>query len=122
MSNKSRRAFAGRPSLALNHIQARFGGPFLFQRGLNLMNQIDPIEFGRVLARLDQQDQQSAEMREEMRRNQEDSRREIAQLRTDIQALLELANRGKGALFTLTSIGAAVGAILGALGHHFWGK
>jgi type II secretory pathway component PulJ len=75
------------------------------------MNQIDPIEFGRVLARLDQQDQQSAEMRTE-----------ISQMRTEIQSLLALANRGKGALFTLTSIGAAVGAVLGALGHHFWGK
>lgn len=86
------------------------------------MNQIDPIEFGRVLARLDEQDRQSAEMRDEMRRNQEASRIEIAQLRTDIQALLALANRGKGALFTLTSIGAAIGAVLGALGHHFFGK
>jgi type II secretory pathway component PulJ len=75
------------------------------------MNQIDPIEFGRVLARLDQQDQQSAEMRQE-----------IAQMRTEIQALLALANRGKGALFTLTSIGAAIGAVLGAVGHHFFGK
>lgn len=75
------------------------------------MNQIDPIEFGRVLARLDQQDQQSAEMRTE-----------IAQMRTDIQSLLALANRGKGALFTLTSIGAAIGAVLGALGHHLFGK
>ena len=86
------------------------------------MNQIDPIEFGRVLARLDDQDRQSAEMREEMRRNQEDARRETAQLRADIQALLALANRGKGALFTLTSIGAAMGAVLGALGHHLFGK
>jgi type II secretory pathway component PulJ len=75
------------------------------------VNQIDPIEFGRVLARLDQQDQQSAEMRTE-----------IAQMRTDIQSLLALANRGKGALFTLTSIGAAIGAVLGALGHHLFGK
>ena len=75
------------------------------------MNQIDPIEFGRVLARLDQQDQQSAEVRGE-----------IAQMRAEIQALLALANRGKGALFTLTSIGAAVGAVLGALGHHIFGK
>ncbi|HDR9497026.1 hypothetical protein [Burkholderia sp. BCC0405] len=72
---------------------------------------IDPIEFGRVLARLDQQDQQSTEMRSE-----------IASMRAEIQALLALANRGKGALFTLTSIGAAVGAVLGALGHHFFGK
>jgi hypothetical protein len=72
---------------------------------------IDPIEFGRVLARLDQQDQQSAEMREELR-----------QMREEIRGLLALANRGKGALFTLTSMGAAVGAVLGALGHHFLGK
>ncbi|MCG5072297.1 hypothetical protein [Paraburkholderia tagetis] len=86
------------------------------------MNQIDPIEFGRVLARLDEQDRQSADMREEMRRNQKQANDEIAKLRTDIQALLALANRGKGALFTLTSIGAAVGAVLGALGHHIFGK
>ncbi|MGN6085774.1 MAG: hypothetical protein ACTHN9_20235 [Trinickia sp.] len=68
------------------------------------MNQIDPIEFGRVLARLDEQDTQ------------------IAALRTDVQALLALANRGKGALFTLTSLGAAIGAVLGVLGHHIFGK
>jgi hypothetical protein len=86
------------------------------------VNQIDPIEFGRVLARLDQQDQQNAEMREEMRQNQKDARTEIANLRSDIQALLALANRGKGALFMLTSLGAAVGVVLGALGHHFFGK
>jgi len=53
---------------------------------------IDPIEFGRVLARLDDQD------------------RQIEEMRRDIKLLLDLANRGKGFLFLLTSLGAIFGA------------
>ncbi|KVL59249.1 hypothetical protein WT01_15570 [Burkholderia cepacia] len=57
-------------------------------------NEIDPIEFGRVLARLDDQDKQ------------------IAEMKTDIKRLLAMANQGKGGLFTLTTIGAVVGGTL----------
>lgn len=68
------------------------------------MTQIDPIEFGRVLARLDEQDKTIDEMRQ------------------DIKSLLAMANRGKGALFILMSVSSIVGAVIGAVGHHFFGK
>lgn len=68
------------------------------------MSQIDPIEFGRVLARLDEQD------------------KTIDEMRSDIKALLGMANRGKGALFILMSVSSVIGAVIGALGHHFFGK
>ncbi|MFM0357955.1 hypothetical protein PQR12_31070 [Paraburkholderia nemoris] len=64
------------------------------------MNGIDPIEFGRVLARLDDQD------------------RQIAEMRKDIKSLLAMANKGKGSLLTLTSIGAIVGAVLTEIARH----
>ncbi|KAA0089381.1 hypothetical protein CIW54_07920 [Paraburkholderia sp. T12-10] len=68
------------------------------------MNPIDPVEFGRVLARLDEQDKTIDEMRQ------------------DIKSLLAMANRGKGALFILMSVSSVIGAVMGALGHHFFGK
>ncbi|WP_196799092.1 hypothetical protein [Burkholderia cepacia] len=65
-----------------------------FYCGVRMGNEIDPIEFGRVLARLDDQDKQ------------------IAEMKTDIKRLLAMANQGKGGLFTLTTIGAVVGGTL----------
>lgn len=56
---------------------------------------IDPMEFGRVLQRLDAQDIQTKEMRE------------------DIRMLLELANRGKGSIAMLVSIGMVVSTVIG---------
>lgn len=61
---------------------------------------IDPIEFGKVIARLDEQD------------------RQIAELRVDIKRLLAMANQGKGGLLTLTSIGAVVGAVIAEVARH----
>lgn len=61
---------------------------------------IDPIEFGRVLSRLDAQDRQIAEMRE------------------DIKHLVNMANQGKGGLLMLTTIGTIVGSIVGWIGSH----
>ncbi|KVN08202.1 hypothetical protein DF105_00875 [Burkholderia stagnalis] len=63
-------------------------------------NEIDPIEFGRVLARLDEQDRQIAEMSQ------------------DIKRLLAMANQGRGGLLMLTSIGAIVGGTLTWLVQH----
>jgi hypothetical protein len=75
------------------------------------MTQIDPVEFGRVLARLDEQDRQSAEAREEIR-----------QMREEIRSLLALANRGKGALFVLTGIGTIVGGVFAVFVEHWFRK
>jgi hypothetical protein len=63
---------------------------------------VDPVEFGKVLARLDEQDKAMNEMR------------------TDIKNLLAMANQGKGSLWVLTSVGAAVGAMLTWVVQHGW--
>lgn len=63
-------------------------------------DEIDPIEFGKVLARLDEQD------------------RQIAEMRSDIKRLLAMANQGRGGLLMLTSIGAVVGGVLTWLIQH----
>lgn len=62
---------------------------------------VDPVEFGRVLARLDEQDKAMAEMR------------------SDLKNLLAMANQGKGSLWVLTSLGAMVGAVLTAISQHW---
>lgn len=56
---------------------------------------VDPVEFGRVLERLSQQD------------------RQLEALRADMGSLLEMANRGKGAIAVLMILGSALGAVLG---------
>lgn len=63
---------------------------------------VDPVDFGRVLARLDGQDDQ------------------IAEMRIDIKNLLAMANQGKGSLWVLTSVGAGVGAVLTWVAQHFF--
>ena len=65
-------------------------------------NHIDPVLFGRVLARLDAQDQ------------------EILALRQDVKTLVNLANQGKGGLLMLTTIGTIVGSIVGWIVAHFF--
>jgi len=66
------------------------------------MSTIDPIEFGKVLARLDEQDGQIAEMKK------------------DIKSLLAMANQGKGGLWAFTSISAVVGAVIAEIGRHMF--
>lgn len=62
----------------------------------------DPSEFGEMKARLDYQD------------------REIKEMRQDIRRLLALANQGKGGIVTLVSAGTLVGAIIGAILQHLF--
>ncbi|NMV36915.1 hypothetical protein [Ralstonia insidiosa] len=66
---------------------------------------VDPVEFGRVLARLDEQDGQIAEMRQ------------------DVKNLLAMANQGKGSLWVLTGLAAGVSSVLTWVAQHvFLGK
>lgn len=65
------------------------------------LEQVNPTEFGEMKARLDYQDN------------------EIKEMKQDIKRLLALANQGKGGIVMLTGVGTIVGAILGALGQHF---
>lgn len=65
-------------------------------------NNIDPILFGRVLARLDDQD------------------RQIHELRQDVKELVKMAEQGKGSLLMLCTVGGVVSSILTWLVSHFW--
>lgn len=58
---------------------------------------ISEIEFGRVLARLDAQDE------------------EIKALRSDVKSLLAIANQGRGGIMILCTLGSVFGAIFGWL-------
>lgn len=63
-------------------------------------NHIDPVLFGRVLARLDEQDEQ------------------IKELRKDVKDLVQLANQGKGSLLMLCTVGGIVSSILTWIATH----
>lgn len=65
-------------------------------------NHIDPVLFGRVLARLDAQDT------------------EINELRKDVKELVKMAEQGKGSLLMLCTVGGVVSSILTWLVSHFW--
>ena len=65
-------------------------------------NHIDPVLFGRVLSRLDDQD------------------RQIHELRQDVKELVKMAEQGKGSLLMLCTVGGVVSSILTWLVSHFW--
>ncbi|MCL6468393.1 MAG: hypothetical protein I4O48_08745 [Ralstonia sp.] len=73
------------------------------------MTTIDPVEFGRVLARLDEQDNAMRDMRTENK-----------EMRDDIKRLLAMANQGKGGLWAFTSISAVIGALLAEIARHMF--
>lgn len=58
-------------------------------------DRVSAMEFGKVLERLNQQD------------------RQIAEMRSDIRDLLALANRGKGSIAMMISLGAIISTIIG---------
>lgn len=58
-------------------------------------DRVSAMEFGKVLERLNQQD------------------RQIAEMRSDIRDLLALANRGKGSIAMMISLGAVISTIIG---------
>lgn len=63
---------------------------------------IDPIEFGRVLGRLDAQDVQIKELKGA-----------IVTANDNIEKLIKMAERGKGGLWTLCALGSILGAVIG---------
>lgn len=65
-------------------------------------NDYDPLQMGRVIQRLDDQDD------------------ELREMRADVKSLLALAHQGKGSLWALMSVGSLLGAVLGWLGEHLW--
>lgn len=70
---------------------------------------IDPIEFGRVLARLDAQDKQIADIKEAAKDTQ-----------NNVAHLVNLANQGKGGLMMLSTIAGIVGSIIGWMVSHLF--
>lgn len=62
----------------------------------------DPLQMGKVIQRLDDQDDQ------------------ISELRSDVKSLLALAHQGKGSLVALASLGSILGAVGGWLAEHLW--
>lgn len=65
-------------------------------------NSYDPLQMGRVIQRLDDQDE------------------ELRELRADVKALLALAHQGKGSLWALISIGSVLSALVGWITTHLW--
>lgn len=65
-------------------------------------NDFDPMEWGKVLQRLDYQD------------------RELKALRNDVSHLVSLANQGKGSLMALTTVSTIVGGVITWLATHLW--
>lgn len=70
---------------------------------------IDPIEFGKVLGRLDAQDRQIAEIKLASKDTQK-----------NVEHLVNLANQGKGGLMMLTTIAGIVGSIIGWMIAHLF--
>lgn len=62
---------------------------------------IDPVEFGKIQAQV------------------EELRKEVDTLRDDIRALLEIAHKGRGALWVILVVGSAIGS-LGTLIAKYW--
>ncbi len=71
------------------------------------MNEVDPIEFGRLQATVEAQGKQLEAMTAMM-----------AAMRADIHKLTSIAERGKGALW----LALTVGGVLGWLINHLGGK
>jgi hypothetical protein len=90
---------------AKSTLTAAFRGPFYSWTHMPV--DIDPIEFGRVLARLDEQDKAMSDMRSENK-----------EMRDDIKRLLAMANQGKGGLWMFTSVSALIGALLAEIARY----
>jgi len=67
------------------------------------MSDIDPVEYGKLLAKVD---------------NLEKS---VSALNDKIDDLMAMANQSKGGLWVLISVGGAVGAALTWVAEHFFG-
>lgn len=70
---------------------------------------INPIEFGKVLGRLDAQDRQISELKTTGEATQK-----------SVEHLVNLANQGKGGLMMLTTVATIVGSIIGWMVSHLF--
>lgn len=69
------------------------------------MPDIDPVQYGRMAAEV------------------EALKTQVAELRTDVKSLLELANKSKGGFWMGMTIASGVGGFVGWIVSHFpWGR
>jgi len=66
------------------------------------MSDIDPVEYGKLLSKVDHLES------------------ELVSLRSDVKALLELANKSQGGFWMGMTIAATLGAVGSWLSKHFW--
>jgi hypothetical protein len=66
------------------------------------MNGIDPVEYGKLLSKVDHLES------------------ELVSLRSDVKALLELANKSQGGFWMGMTIAATLGAVGSWFSGHFW--
>lgn len=66
------------------------------------MSEIDPIQYGKLLSKVDELD------------------KEVAEMKSDIKALLELANRSRGGFWAGMAIASFAGGVITFIGNHLW--
>lgn len=66
------------------------------------MSDIDPIQYGKLLSKVDELD------------------KEVAEMKGDIKALLELANRSRGGFWAGMAIASFAGGVITFIGNHLW--
>ena len=68
------------------------------------MAEIDPIQYGQLLAKVDTLETQ------------------VTSMQTDIKQLLEMANKSKGGLWLGMAIASSLSGFIGAVAHSLWSK
>jgi hypothetical protein len=68
------------------------------------VSEIDPVEYGKLIAKVDALE------------------KEMAEVSTDVKALLELANKGRGGFWVGMTIAASLGAVVSWFSAHFLGR
>ena len=68
------------------------------------MSGIDPVEYGKLIAKVDALE------------------KEMAEVSSDVKALLELANKGRGGFWMGMTIAASFGAVASWFSTHFLGR
>jgi hypothetical protein len=71
---------------------------------VSIVVELDPIKFGITIQKVEAMEH------------------EVAELRKDVKALLELANKGRGGLWAGMMVVSAISAFVGFISHYITGK
>ena len=71
---------------------------------MSIVVELDPIKFGITIQKVEAMEH------------------EVAELRKDVKALLELANKGRGGLWAGMMVVSAISAFVGFISHYITGK